>query len=343
MIDQESRLREFAEKYGDMKSPTVIRVGDKLMSVIDGGIYQQVQGGPYNFPNILHDHALLFFGVPYLEAEETKSIGERHPALQWMYRYIDHREKLIREQPDALETDQYGFSAAWLRFAYDLYTIRDNVKLEARLKTRLLSKKDFQGARHELKVAALSIAAGFSIEFENEKDNTIGHAEFIGTDNLGVKIAVVAKSRHRHGVHGFEGGKILEPGSNADVRNIILDSYKKKTSLPLYAFIDANLPPAATSENLYAWWDEIYETMDELSKEGYADPCPTNVLFICNDPSHYVGDRQINNETDQLWILHFEAKNPRLPHPTMDMAARLIRAHEQRIAPPDEIPDFNSF
>ncbi len=342
MTDQENRRREFTEKYGDMKPPTVIRLGDKLVSVVEGGIYQQIQGGPYNFPNVLHDHALLFFGVPYLEEEEKKPLDERHPALQWMYRAVEHREKLIQEQPDALETDQYGFNAAWLRFAYDLYTIRDNAKLEARLKKRLLSKKDFQGARHELKVAALSIAAGFSIEFENEKDNAIGHAEFVGTGKSGMKIAVEAKSRHRHGVHGFEGGKKLEPGAKADVRDIILDAYKKKTPLPLFAFIDANLPPATTSEQLHAWWNEIFDTMADLEKEGYADQCPANVLFICNDPSHYVGDRQINNETDELWILHFEAKDPRVAHPATDMAERLKRAHEQRIAPPDEIPDFNS-
>ena len=83
--------------------------------------------------------------------------------------------------------------------------------------------------------------------------------------------------------------------------------------------------------------------MADLQKEGYADQCPTNVLFICNDPSHYIGDRQIDNETDALWLLHFEAKDPRVGHPTTDMAERLARAHDQRISPPAEIPDFNSF
>ena len=75
-----------------------------------------------------------------------------------------------------------------------MYTIRDNAKLEKRMKKRLLSKMEFQGARHELKVAAVGIAAGFHVEFENEKDNSIGHAEFIGTSKSGLRIAVEAKS-----------------------------------------------------------------------------------------------------------------------------------------------------
>lgn len=40
---QEDKRREFAGKYGDMKPPTVIKVGDKLMSVVEGGIYMQTQ------------------------------------------------------------------------------------------------------------------------------------------------------------------------------------------------------------------------------------------------------------------------------------------------------------
>ena len=204
------------------------------------------------------------------------------------------------------------------------------------MKERLLSKKDVQGARHELRVAALCVAAGFNIEFENEKDNATGHVEFIGTDKSGMKIAVEAKSRHRHGVQGFEGGKKLEPGSKVDVRGIILEAFKKETNLPLYAFIDANLPSATTKEQLYDWLRELHDTMAVLEKEGYANSCPTNLLFVCNDPSHYVGSRQINTETDNLWIMHFEPTDPRVPHPAIDMPARLKRAYTQRISPPDE-------
>jgi hypothetical protein len=92
---------------------------------------------------------------------------------------------------------------------------------------------------------------------------------------------------------------------------------------------------------LYDWWREIHDTMGDLEKEGYADSCPANALFICNDPSHYVGAKQIVNDFDNLWILHFEAKDPRVPHPAADMAERFKKAYTQRIAPPEAIPDFD--
>ena len=331
---QELKRRKFAEKYGEGRAPMVVDLGGKLVSMIEGRLTPSV-GRAVNFMTVLHDHALLFFGEPYLEEEEKRSIEERHPALQWMYHVVENSQRQEL-------TEQLGFGAAWWRFAYDLYTIRDNAKLESRMKERLLSKKYFQGARHELRVAALCIAAGFNIEFENEKNNKIGHAEFIGTDKSGLRIAVEAKSRHRYGVQGFAGGKRLVPGSKVDIRNIILDSYKKKTKFPLYAFIDANLPPVVNESQLQEWWDEITDCMLDLSKEGYADPCPANIIFVCNDPSHYVGDRQLEKDRDTLWLLNFPALNPRVAHPATDMVERINRAHRQRVAPPVDIPDFNS-
>ncbi len=338
---KDEKKRVFADMYGDMRPPIVIKHGGKLMTAFEGGIYLQTQEGPYNFVNVLHDHALMFFGVPYLEAQERKEINERHPALQWMYHSVEHHQMLLRDYGN-IENDQLGFFVSWIRFAYDLYTIRDNAKLERRLKLRLLSNKDFQGARHELRVAAVAVAAGFQIKFENEADNATGHAEFVGTDQSGLKIAVEAKSRHRHGVQGFQGGRHLEPGSKVDIRNIILDAYKKKTNIPMYVFVDANLPPAIEKKQIQVWLAEIYDTMADLSKEGYADACAANTLFISNDPSHYVGNRQINNDTDALWFIHFEAKEPRVPNPTADMTERLYRAFTQRITPPSDIPDFNT-
>ena len=71
---KEKQRLEFAEKYGDMRVPQVVRAGNKLYSAIEGGIYAQTYEGDYNFTNIPHDHALIFFGVHYLEDEEKRSL-----------------------------------------------------------------------------------------------------------------------------------------------------------------------------------------------------------------------------------------------------------------------------
>ena len=275
--EKDHKRKEFAGKYGNMRPPMVVQVGDDVYTAIEGGLYHRKHVGSATFMHVLHDHALMFFGVPYLEAEEMLLMELRHPALQWMYSWVEHHN--ILEEDDQTK-DQLGFAAAWFRFAYDLFTIRVNTKLESKMRQRLLSKQYFQGARQELRVAAISIAAGFSIEFEDEQDNKIGHAEFVGTDKAGIKIAVEAKSRHHYGIQGFAGGKRLEPGSAADLRGIILDAYKKTTVLPLYVFVDASLPSPTSQEHLYNWWREIHDTMSDLEKEGYGECCPANALFI---------------------------------------------------------------
>ena len=94
---KEKQRLEFAEKYGDMRVPQVIRAGNKLYSAIEGGLYAQTYEGDYNFSNVLHDHALLFFGVPYLENEEKRPLGQRHPALQWMYNSVEYNQARVQK------------------------------------------------------------------------------------------------------------------------------------------------------------------------------------------------------------------------------------------------------
>lgn len=128
----------------------------------------QTQEGPYNFMNAIHDHALHFFGSDYLDKEEKKPFDQRNTAVQWMLSYLDHKQELEQQGKNTEIEGQVGVATAWFRFCYDLYTIRDNSKLERRLKERLLSNRSFQSARYELLVAAICITAGFDIDFEDE-------------------------------------------------------------------------------------------------------------------------------------------------------------------------------
>jgi hypothetical protein len=240
------------------------------------------------------------------------------------------------EKAASEQSRQDGNGAAWIRFAYDLFTIRDNAKLENDLKERLLSHEAFQAARYELKVAAICATAGFDLQFEDEKDNSRRHPEFVGTDRLtGAKIAVEAKSRHRKGVLGFSGGINQAPGTTVGVRKNILEAFKKNSSLPFYVFIDANLPPA-DEPTMGRWEDELAQTLQDLDAEGYLKPCPANAVFFTNDPSHYVASGPIGGREDALWVRCFTANEPSVPHPSDEMVERLLIAHKQRLAPPVE-------
>lgn len=338
---KEKEKQLFEEKYGHARPPISVKMDGKVLSVVGGSIYMQTREGRYTFLHLLHDHALLFFGTDYLEQEEGKPLELRHPAIQWMQAYVDHSQETNLSFDRIASGSQIGASAAWGRFAYDLFTIRDNVRLESRLKKRLLTIKDFQSARHELWVAALCVAAGFDIEFEDESDNSNKHPEFIAIDRKSsIRIAVEAKSRHRRGIKGFSSGSETKIGERVDIRGIVLDAYKKSGDIPLYVFIDVNLPPVSR-DDFSRWLGEIDSTMNDLATEGYADPCPANIVFFNNDPSHFLADSPIGNESDDLWIKYYEAKNPKIDHPNGDICGRLLKAHQQRVSPPADFPMFD--
>lgn len=316
-------------------------MGDKLVIIVGSNIYKQTQEGPYGFMNVIHDNALTFFGIPFLKAEEEKPFPERHPAIQWMHTYVEHIQRLRDEGNTDPRAGQIGSGAAWFRFAYDLFTIGDNATLEMLLRERLLVPKSFQAARHELRVAALCVVAGFDLQFEDEQDNSRRHPEFIATDKFSsLKIAVEVKSRHRRGVQGFESGLDIKPGDQVNIRQPVTEAYKKESTLPFYVFVDTNLPPVEDDSVWKRWMFEIDKTMTDLQAEGYADPCPANIVFFSNDPSHYLAEEQIGNDQDRLWIKPYEATSPRVPHPDSNMTERFMKAHAQRLAPPSDLPDF---
>lgn len=339
--DQDNRRREYFERHGHSRVPVCTKFGDKWVVAVGGGIYKQTQEGPYGFMSAIHDHALVFFGDSFLEAEEEKLFLERHPAIQWMHTCVEHNQRLRDEGNMDPRAGQIGSGAAWFRFAYDLFTIQDNAKLEARLKERLLDQRSFQASRYELRIAALCVAAGFELQFEDEQDNSRQHPEFIATDKLSsAKIAVEVKSRHRKGVQGFKGGLDIQPGDQVDIRKPIMEAYKKISTLPFYVFVDTNLPPIADDTVWKKWMCEIDKTMSDLQAEGYADPCPANIVFFSNDPSHYLAEEQIGNRRDNVWMKPYKATSPRVQHTATDMEERFLKAHAQRLVPPANFPDF---
>ena len=68
--EKEEKARRFVERHGHARVPVCARMGDKWLIIVGSKIYKQTQEGPYGFVNVIHDNALGFFGVPFLEAEE---------------------------------------------------------------------------------------------------------------------------------------------------------------------------------------------------------------------------------------------------------------------------------
>lgn len=334
--------KQFLESHGHIRPPVGLKMNGEAYVAIGGTIYRQNRPGSYTFMNALHDHALTFLGEDFLTAEEQKPLEQRHPAAQWMQIYVTHSQHLHAQGNLDEAVARIGAGAAWFRFAHDLHTIKDNSKLEDVLKMRLLDGGRFQGARFELAVAALCVAAGYELQFEDESDGSKHHPEFIGIDKFSSeRIAVEVKSRHRKGVKGFWGGKEEKLGATVGVRGLVIDAFKKSADLPLYIFVDVNLPAAAPGV-LKKWTDEINQMMSDLGNEGYLTSCPANAVFFSNDPSHHMLDEQVGHEADAVWYMHFDLSDPKVAHPKGDALGRLLKAHEQRITPPADFPGFNN-
>ena len=127
-----------------------------------------------------------------------------------------------------------GASNYFFNLAYDLFVLQDAGALNASVIHRLKNKSGFQGARHEIFVAATCLRAGFNIEHDNETDGTTRHVEFAATHGeTRIAIAVEAKSRHRQGVldHNGEGRSVTNP--KAGVVRLLNDAIDKAKRKPI--------------------------------------------------------------------------------------------------------------
>ena len=79
-----------------MRLPQLLNVDGRAWIVVGSEIHRQNYDGPYGFMNAIHDNALHVFGDPYLDQQEAKSFAERHPAIQWMHAYVEHRNNQKR-------------------------------------------------------------------------------------------------------------------------------------------------------------------------------------------------------------------------------------------------------
>lgn len=204
----------------------------------------------------------VFFFRSYLAArfprgwtDSKGNLGgpDGHPLSAWFREFDEFVREFDRRGPDGEYRD---LMTAKMKCAFilasDMFTLDGNQALQDVLINRLGSPTSFQAARHELSVAATMARAMFDLRFENERDSSRKHPEFVATHRRsGVRVAVEAKSIHRRGVLGFQGGNpapTMETASGhkiaAQICGQVQRALPKASGLPLYVFVDLNLPPS---------------------------------------------------------------------------------------------------
>ena len=273
-------------------------------------------------------------------SEIAKPYEERHQILKWYNSMCSFQMKQTPEKAGTYCTSPNGAMLSWFRLGYDLYLIKHNAKLQEEILNRLRNKQQFQGARFELCAAATMIVAGFQVDFEDEKDRTRKHAEFIATYPDGLKIAVEAKSRHRNCVLDFNSqinSNEAEQQPKVVVERLIRKALAKEPDCPYIIFIDVNLPHSETGYENNPWFKEIVKTVEKLVEERFPENFPANAIFFCNDPTYQDPEKVTNGFN--FWCYEFPIDNPKYPLPDKKMIRHISYAAIRRTTIPNRYPE----
>jgi hypothetical protein len=131
-----------------------------------------------------------------------------------------------------------------------------------------------------LLVAATFIRAGCTILYEDERDPSKRHPEFVATyPASGFVFSVEAKAKQRIVTTARPGGRL-----RAGVRDLLLDAATKETALPYVVFVEVNLPPDDVNAPP-SWAEEVTRTtLDVIGQLGH---CPFELIVFTNIPHQY--------------------------------------------------------
>lgn len=294
------------------------------------------------FSDFLMDYIKTRFGREWGTAELKKPLEERHQIMKWYDAMCRFQQKQIPDSDGIYRTIPNGAMSAYMLLAYDLYILKDNLSLQDDIIRRLKISDQFQGARHELFATATCIRAGYSIEFEDEKDSTKKHTEFIATHKqTGQKIAVEAKSKHRPGILGFPGCREAEQAIKLGVTSLINNAISKNPKIPLVIFVDTNLPPNV-AKKMYDTKEpsrEFKATLDRVKKNpGGVDLF--NLIVFTNHPHTYGSDTEDDPTRNTTSVF---ALKPKIVTQSTQCIMGLNDAACQHGNIPNEFPpDFNN-
>ena len=285
----------FTHQFGQVRPPISLDyLGYKFVVAGNKVVYQPKERAQF-FTDILLTFVQNTFGREWFEAEVAKPRGTRHPVFEARYKAMTYMNAQPRDAQGVYKARMTGPMLGYFTFAYDLFTVQDNGRLDTRLIERLKNCDQFQGARHELFAEATCLRAGFSIEHEDETDGSTRHAEFTATHKVtGQRVSVETKSKHRPGVLGFPGTQQAEGEHKLNVGQLLNDAIRKNPPHPLVVFFDLNLPWLTASrllEERVPPHPVIQGTLDRIRRRHLGRD-PINLLVVTNHPEHYSADEE---------------------------------------------------
>jgi hypothetical protein len=261
----------------------------------------------------------------WVDAQRALQANDRHPLFERLVEFHTFLAKFESRGNQGEYKDILNWQArAMIILGYDMYSLEGNRSLQDSLVQRLIGEESFQGSMHELGVAATMMRAGFDIEFEDETDSSRKHPEFVATHrNTRTRVAVEAKSIHRTGVLGFKKGTLPPTVETADARKIaaqvcrqVKRALPKAGNLPLYIFVDLNLPPAVAEQFGLAWIDECKTILPQIDtgfdENGVKVGKIMNFLTVTNRPMH-LGRREASGRRYAYRVFQYREGGMSIP------------------------------
>ena len=297
------RERERVLKFGQVKSDIGTEYKGKNVIAVGSRIY--FTDKPF-FSDFLFEYLSIKLGEEWRKTELAKPFEEQHQIMQWWKKACEFADKYDGTKG----VTPNGFLAAFVTFAYDLYIVENNSRLDENLFNRLKQKSQFQGARHELFAEATCLRAGYIIEHEDQTDITKRHVEFNAIHKMSKqKISVEAKSKHRPGILGFPGEVQIEEELSLRFGTLINAAIAKKPEYPLVIFLDTNLSTKIadqifnpSSVDPFKPSEFMDRLIDKIRRENVGKE-PYNLLVFTNHPHHYAKEDETDPKKHLLSIM----------------------------------------
>lgn len=208
---------------------------------------------------------------------------------------------------------------AFMHLGYDLYWLQIHHRLPDRLIERLKTRRDFQGARYEILVAAVFARASFDIEWLDDVPMKGKRCEFIATSKTtGTRIAVETKSRLRSGALHFRGS--VAPDLKGDIFGLYETAITQlpRDGTPSLIFIDANwnmrVPPGVPGYSTipagtFPWVEEVRDGLNARWNDLPGRTAETGVI-LTNFPYYYGNNEELS--PGGIVVGHF-SKKPNVP------------------------------
>jgi hypothetical protein len=287
IAEQQRSGKNWVAHAGRVPPPVSIQV-DELRLVLGAGMQIWM---PFNHPfdPYLEEFMKLRMGAKWGTEEIARPWQSRHPLLQWYEAFCREHNANLLGNGQASTWEASGFGSAYLWTAWDLWTLAQVGSLPDEKVARLKIKRQFQGTRYELYVAAAFARAGFHVDWIDETDPTRKHSDFVATHTAtGHKYSVEVKSRHRPGVLGQSRLRDTASETAIEIQHLLKDALSKSADFPRIVVLDLNASLKQTQAE--EWQPLVAAVRDQVMALQRSITSKSALLLITNRPDHYHGE-----------------------------------------------------